>query len=121
MTFVTLTGIAASASGVAMALSPLLQARRVRAIGDSSEVSTGLFAILMGNGAVWLLRGVVTSDPVLIVPNVVAIVAAGATLVVVRRHRHASRSRSRDGATIDSTGAPRRAERAADRPPTVRT
>ena len=88
MTLGSLTGIVASCSGVLMALSPLLQARRVHAAGDSSEVSAALFFIIGANAAVWLTHAIVTSDPFLMVPNVVAITASTVTVTIVRRHRH---------------------------------
>jgi uncharacterized protein with PQ loop repeat len=88
MNLVSLTGLLASISGVVMALSPLLQARRVHAVRDSSEVSAAMFIVIGGNAAVWLAHGIATSDLVLVVPNVVAVVAASVTVAVVRRHRH---------------------------------
>jgi uncharacterized protein with PQ loop repeat len=88
MTLVSLTGLLASLSGVLMALSPLLQARRVHAVRDSSEVSAAMFIVIGGNAAVWLAHGVATSDLVLVVPNVVAVVASAVTVTVVHRHRH---------------------------------
>jgi uncharacterized protein with PQ loop repeat len=87
MSFVSLTGLLASISGVVMALSPLLQARRVVAIRDSSEVSQAFVCVLIGNACVWILHGVATADAVLVVPNLVTIGAAGATLAIVRRYR----------------------------------
>jgi uncharacterized protein with PQ loop repeat len=88
MDLVSLSGLLASISGVVMALSPLLQARRVHAVRDSSEVSAAMFVVIGGNAGVWLAHGVATSDLVLVVPNVVAVVAAAVTVAVVRRHRH---------------------------------
>lgn len=87
MSAASLTGLLASISGVVMALSPLLQARRVRAIRDSSEVSQAFVCVLIGNACVWILHGVMTAQAVLVVPNAVTVLAAGWTLAIVRRYR----------------------------------
>jgi uncharacterized protein with PQ loop repeat len=87
MTFVSLAGLIASISGVFMALSPLLQARRVRAVGDSSEVSAGVFLMMRVNATLWLIYGLAAGNLVLIVPNAVALLTTTATLFVIRRHR----------------------------------
>jgi uncharacterized protein with PQ loop repeat len=87
MTLASLVGPVAAAMGVLMALSPLLQARRIRRAHDSSEVSSGVFLVMRVNASVWLLYGLATSSAVLIVPNVVALATTTATLFVIRRHR----------------------------------
>lgn len=87
MSFESLTGVLASVMGIAMSLAPLLQARRVQRMGDSSEVSVALFLILIIGSVMWLVRGVVTADPVLIVPNVVAVAVEAVTIAVVLRFR----------------------------------
>lgn len=89
MTLVSLLGPVASGMGVLMALSPLLQARRVRIARDSSEVSSGVFLVMRVNCTAWLLYGVSISSLVLIVPNLVALATTTVTLVVIRRHRPA--------------------------------
>lgn len=73
--------------GVLMALSPLLQARRVQLAQDSSEVSSGVFLVMRVNASVWLLYGVATSNVFLIVPNVVALATTSFTLLAIRRNR----------------------------------
>lgn len=89
MTLAALVGPVAAAMGVLMALSPLLQARRVRIARDASEVSSGVFLVMRVNASAWLLYGFATANVVLIVPNVVALVTTTATLLVLRRHRPA--------------------------------
>jgi MtN3 and saliva related transmembrane protein len=88
MNISSLSGVFAATLGVGMALAPLLQAWRVHHLADSSEVSQTLFAVMLVNALAWVLRGFVTLDLVLIVPNVVGFLTASATLLVVRRHRH---------------------------------
>lgn len=88
MTLAPFVAVAASASGVFMALSPLLQARRIRAVGDSTEVSAGVFSMMRVNATIWLAYGVSSGNLVVVLPNVVAVVTTTATLIVIRRYRH---------------------------------
>ena len=89
MPFESLTGALASASGVFMALAPLLQVRRIRAMGDSSEVSAGVFLMMRVNASIWLTYGLAAGNPVIVIPNVVALGTTTFTLLTIRRHRHA--------------------------------
>ncbi|HMJ04598.1 MAG TPA: SemiSWEET family transporter [Conexibacter sp.] len=89
MTLASLVGPVAAAMGVLMALSPLLQARRIRIVHDSSEVSSGVFIVMRVNASAWLLYGFATANVILIVPNLVALITTTATLFVIRRHRPA--------------------------------
>jgi uncharacterized protein with PQ loop repeat len=89
MTLASLVGPVAAASGVFMALSPLLQARRIRALGDSSEVSAGVFQTMRTNAAVWLTYGIAAGSVVIVVPNVCALVTTTVTLLTIKRFRHA--------------------------------
>jgi uncharacterized protein with PQ loop repeat len=88
MTLASLVGPVAAASGVFMALSPLLQARRIRTLGDSSEVSAGVFLIMRVNATIWLTYGIASANPVIVVPNVVGLVTTTLTLHTIRRYRH---------------------------------
>jgi uncharacterized protein with PQ loop repeat len=99
MTPASLLGLVAACMGVLMALSPLLQARRVRIARDSSEVSSGVFLVMRVNASAWLLYGVVTANLVLIVPNVVSLATTTVTLFVLRRFRPA-------GETAETATAP---------------
>ncbi|HXE43571.1 MAG TPA: SemiSWEET family transporter [Conexibacter sp.] len=87
MTLASLVGPVAAASGVFMALSPLLQARRVRALGDSSEVSAGVFLMMRVNASIWLTYGVGSGNLVIVVPNIVALMTTTWTLLTIRRFR----------------------------------
>ena len=89
MTLASLVGPLAAASGVVMALSPLLQARRIRALGDSSEVSAGVFHTMRMNASVWLTYGIAAGNLVIVVPNVCALATTTFTLVTIKRFRHA--------------------------------
>ncbi len=108
MTLAALVGPVAAGMGVLMALSPLLQARRIRIARDSSEVSSGVFLVMRVNASVWLLYGFATANAILVVPNLVALLTTTATLLTIRRHRPAA------GAATPPDATPRDAH--ADRP-----
>lgn len=90
MTLASLVGPIAAASGVFMALSPLLQTRRIRTLGDSSEVSAGVFGMMRVNASIWLTYGFATASIVIVVPNLVALVTTTVTLLTIKRFRHAA-------------------------------
>ncbi len=92
MTLASIVGPVAAACGVFMALSPLLQARRVRALGDSSEVSAAVFLMMRVNASSWLTYGIASGNLVIVVPNVLALTTTTWTLHTIRRCRsgHAS-------------------------------
>lgn len=85
-------GPVAAGMGVLMALSPLLQARRIRLAGDASEVSSGVFLVMRTNASVWLLYGLASANAVIVVPNVFGIATTTFTLYVIRRHRRSAGS-----------------------------
>jgi len=89
MTLASLVGPVAAASGVFMALSPLLQARRIKALGESSEVSAGVFLMMRMNAAIWLTYGIASGNVVIVVPNVCALATTTLTLLTIKRFRHA--------------------------------
>ena len=78
---------AAASWGIAMALSPILQIRTIRASGSSRGVSLGYLAVLLLGFILWLAYGVSISNLALIIPNIVSAIVCGATIVVVRLYR----------------------------------
>jgi MtN3 and saliva related transmembrane protein len=78
------TGLAfaASAWGVLMGISPLLQIRRMLCERSSRDVSLGYFAVLLIGFLLWIAYGLAAANLVLIVPNSVALIV-GITLVLV--------------------------------------
>ena len=78
---------AAATWGVAMALSPLLQIRAIRAHRSSKGVSVGYQQVLLIGFVLWLSYGIALRNPAIIVPNVVAAVVAVATILVSLRYR----------------------------------
>lgn len=83
----TALGIAAAVWGVVMALAPVLQIRRIMVERSSKDVSLGFFAVLLPGFTLWIAYGVAASNPVIFVPNSVALMVAAATLAVALRYR----------------------------------
>ncbi len=83
----TVLGVAAAAWGIVMALAPLLQIRRIIAERSSRDVSLGFFAVLLPGFTLWIAYGLAASNPVIFVPNSVALAVAAATITVVIRFR----------------------------------
>ena len=80
-------GFIAATWAIAMALGPVLQIRKIREHKSSRGVSIWYFLILFVGFALWLAYGIAASSLVLVVPNVVAAVVIGATIVVALRYR----------------------------------
>lgn len=83
----TVLGVAAAAWGIVMALAPLLQIRRIIAERSSKDVSLGFFAVLLPGFTLWIAYGLAASNPVIFVPNSVALAVAAATIAVALRFR----------------------------------
>jgi MtN3 and saliva related transmembrane protein len=79
--------IAAATWGVAMAVSPLLQIRAIRAHGSSQGVSVGYQQVLFVGFVLWISYGIALHNPAIIIPNVVAAVVSVATIAVSRHYR----------------------------------
>jgi hypothetical protein len=83
----TILAVTAATWGIAMAVSPLLQIRAIRAVGTSAGVSVGYQQVLLVGFLLWLAYGIAIRNPALIVPNTVATVVSAATIVVAHRFR----------------------------------
>lgn len=91
---VRVLGVAAAFWGVLMAVAPLLQVQRMWRQRSSADVSIPYFLVLLPGFALWIAYGVVRSDLVLIVPNLVALVVSATAIAVAAyfrspRHRGA--------------------------------
>ena len=73
---------AASAWGVLMGLSPVLQIRRMLRERSSREVSLGYFSILLAGFLLWISYGIAAGNMWLVVPNSIALLV-GLTLIAV--------------------------------------
>ena len=78
---------AAASWGVAMALAPLLQIRRIRRAGSSGSVSVAYQEVLLVGFVLWLSYGIVAANLALIIPNTVAALVSAAAIVVTHRYR----------------------------------
>jgi MtN3 and saliva related transmembrane protein len=74
--------IAAATWGVAMALSPLLQIRAIRAHGSSRGVSVGYQQVLLVGFVLWMSYGIALHNLAIVIPNIVAAVVSVATILV---------------------------------------
>jgi MtN3 and saliva related transmembrane protein len=83
----TVLGIGAATWGIVMALSPVLQIRRILNRRSSEDVSIGYFLVLLGGFAIWIAYGISIGNLVLIVPNSVAFCVGATTILIARRYR----------------------------------
>ena len=81
------TGLAVGAAtwGVLMAISPVLQIRRMLRQRSSADVSIGYFVILLAGFLLWISYGIAARNLALIVPNAVALLTAASTIAVAHR------------------------------------
>ncbi len=84
---VTVLAFAAATWGVAMAVSPVLQIRKIVRHRSSRGVSLGYMAVLFVGFLLWLAYGIALGNWALIVPNTVAAIVIVATIVVALRYR----------------------------------
>jgi MtN3 and saliva related transmembrane protein len=90
----TTLAVCAAAWGIVMALSPLLQIRRMAYQQSSRDVSIGYWCVLLGGFALWVAYGVAVANLTLIVPNAVAFCVGCLTIGVAVRYRRPPHARS---------------------------
>ena len=73
----------AAASGMAMALAPLLQAVRAVKLRRADDVSAGWLAVVVVGASAWAAYGVSLGNWAMIIPNIVGVMVTGGTLLVV--------------------------------------
>jgi MtN3 and saliva related transmembrane protein len=81
-------GPIAASWGVLMALSPLLQIRRMLARRSSADVSIAYLGVLEIGFALWIAYGVSLGNAAIVVPNSVASVIGLLTIGIAFRYRH---------------------------------
>jgi uncharacterized protein with PQ loop repeat len=81
-------GIVAASWGVLMALSPLLQIRRMLERRSSADVSLTYLAVLQVGFVLWVAYGISLGNPALIVPNSVALAIGLVTMAIAWTFRH---------------------------------
>lgn len=79
---VSVLAVIASAWGVLMGLSPVLQIRRMLRERSSREVSLGYFSILLAGFLLWICYGIAAGNIWLVVPNSIALLV-GLTLIAI--------------------------------------
>ena len=77
----------AGAWGVLMAISPLLQIRRILHRRSAADVSIAYLVVLEIGFALWVAYGLVLGNAVLVVPNGVALSVGLATILIALRFR----------------------------------
>lgn len=79
--------IAASAWGVLMGVSPVLQIRRMLREHSSRDVSLGYFTVLLIGFLLWIAYGTAAGDLALIIPNSVALLVGALLMIIALRLR----------------------------------
>jgi MtN3 and saliva related transmembrane protein len=87
MSFETILAWVATSYGVVMALSPVLQIRRILRLRSSEDVSIGYLAVITFGFVIWTTYGTVIQRPALVIANSVAFVVGVITILVARRFR----------------------------------
>ena len=82
----TALAVAAGAWGVAMAVAPTLQIRKILRLRSSRD-SVGYLLVLVVGFVLWIAYGVSLGNAALIVPNSVALLIGVLTIGVARRFR----------------------------------
>lgn len=80
-------GVVAASYGVVMAISPVLQIRRMLQTRSSADVSLAYLGLLNVGFLVWLIYGLALPNLAIVVPNMVAFVVGAATIAVALRLR----------------------------------
>ena len=80
-------GWIAASYGVLMAVSPLLQIRRMLQTRSSDDVSLGYLWVIEIGFALWIAYGISLPNLAIVVPNSVALTVGLATILVARHFR----------------------------------
>jgi MtN3 and saliva related transmembrane protein len=83
----TVLAFSAATWGIAMAVSPVLQIRKIVRHRSSRGVSVGYMVVLFVGFLLWLAYGIELGNWAMIVPNIVAAIVIVATMVVAVRYR----------------------------------
>jgi MtN3 and saliva related transmembrane protein len=80
-------GVTAATFGVLMAISPLLQIRRMLQTRSSADVSLAYLCVIEVGFGLWIAYGLSLPNLAIIVPNAVAVTVGLATILVARHFR----------------------------------
>ena len=81
--------VIAASWGVMMALSPILQLRRILERRSSADISIAYLAVLQVGFTLWMAYGIALGNVAIIVPNSVAFLIGAATIGISFRFRNA--------------------------------
>ena len=84
---VELLGLAAAGWGVLMALSPLLQIRRIVTRQSSADVSLAYLIVLQLGFGLWVAYGLAAANSVVVLPNTMASIVGVVTILIAWRYR----------------------------------
>lgn len=80
--------VVAASWGVMMALSPILQLRRILERRSSADISIASMAVLQVGFTLWMAYGFALGNVAIILPNSVAFLVGAATLAIALRFRN---------------------------------
>lgn len=78
----TTLGLVAAGWGVIMALSPVMQIRRMMRLRSSRDVSIGYLLVIVIGFGFWIAYGIAIRNPALVVPNTLALIVGVGTIAV---------------------------------------
>ncbi|MGI8658653.1 MAG: SemiSWEET family sugar transporter [Candidatus Limnocylindria bacterium] len=81
-------GLVAASWGVLMAVSPMLQIRRMLDRRSSADVSIAYLAVLEVGFTLWIAYGISLRNAAIAVPNSVALVTGAVTIAIAIRYRN---------------------------------
>lgn len=84
---VTALAFAAATWGIAMAVSPVLQIRKIVQHRSSHGISISYLSVLFFGFLIWLAYGLSLENWALIAPNTIAAIVCAATILVALRYR----------------------------------
>jgi MtN3 and saliva related transmembrane protein len=88
--------VAATTAGLTMAVSPILQIRRMLATGSSADFSIGYISVLVVGFTLWLSYGLAIGNAALIISNIAALSVGLLTIFVAVRLRIRRRDQADD-------------------------
>lgn len=77
----------AASWGVLMALSPILQVRRMLERRSSADISIAYLGVLQVGFSLWIGYGIALRNLAIVVPNSVAFLVGAATILIAFRYR----------------------------------
>lgn len=100
-------GLLAGTMGLAMALAPLLQLRRMLLLGSAREISRGFLSVIAVGAGCYAAYGLALGSPYLVIPNTVGVITNVAVVLTATRLRHANTIMTADDVRAPGTDAAR--------------